>query len=118
MTFDDGILTIYKTENIANPGNKPVIGLIEKNQAYFGFETIGINRYYTALQAKQQIDTLVHIWQDRGIAANDICILESGKQYRIVMVQHMDNDGLRITKLSMERLVEEYDMECTRKAKR
>ena len=110
MTFDDGILTIYEVNNTAEPGNKPQIGLVKKSQHYFGLETVGINRYYTALQAKQQIETLVHIWQDRQIHSQDICVLEDGEQYKIVMVQHTDIDGLRVTKLSLERIVEEYDI--------
>ena len=51
MTFDDGILTIYKIENIGKPGFKPVPGLSKKESFYFGYDTLGITRYYTALQA-------------------------------------------------------------------
>ena len=109
MTFDDGILKIYTLENIALPGKKPIKGLRLKSSHYFGFETVGINRFYTAMQANNQIADLVHIWQDRDITAKDICILEDGKQYRCSMVQHTeDEDGLRITKITLERLDEEY----------
>ena len=47
-TFDDGILIIYNVENIAEPGSMPVTGLVEKAKYYFGYETVGINRFYTA----------------------------------------------------------------------
>lgn len=113
MTFDDGILTIYKTENIGEPGMKPVVGLVEKDRYYFGFDTLGINRYFTALQAKQQIECVVNIpgWDD--IMATDICELEDGSQFRIVMRQPtMDEDGLRITKLSLERLGDKYAVQA------
>lgn len=109
MTFDDGILTIYKTENIAEPGAKPVIGLVQKDQYYFSFGDIGITRYYTAMQAKQQIEQVVNIpgWGD--VSTLDICVLEDGRQYRIVMRQPThDDDGLRITRLSLERMDESY----------
>ena len=53
MTFDDGILTICKTENAAEEGMKPVPLLVEKEKFYFGYDTLGITRYYTALQARQ-----------------------------------------------------------------
>lgn len=113
MTFDDGILTIYKTENIGEPGMKPVVGLVEKDRYYFGFDTLGINRYFTALQAKQQIECVVNIpgWDD--IRATDICELEDGSQFRIVMRQPtIDEDGLRITKLSLERLGDKYAVQA------
>lgn len=109
MTFDDGILTIYSVENIGNPGFKPVAGLMKKESYCFGYDTLGITRYYTALQAKQQIEAVVNVpgWND--ITTLDICILENGKQYKIVMVQPaFDEQGLKITKLSLERISEEY----------
>ena len=109
MTFDDGILTIYKVENTAQPGQMPVEGLTEKDRYYYGFDTLGINRYYTALQAQQQIEAVVNVpgWGD--IAATDICALDNGDQFRIVMRQPtLDDNGLRITKLSLERINEKY----------
>lgn len=114
MTFDDGIVTIYSVENIGEPGMKPMIGLVLKDQYYFGFDTLGINRYYTALQAQQQIDSVINIpgWGD--IYVTDVCVLEDGTQFRIVMRQPMiDDDGLRITKLSLERINENYAIKTT-----
>lgn len=109
MTFDDGILTIYETENIGEPGMKPVTGLTEKARYYYGFDTLGYNRFYTALQAKQQIEAVVNVpgWND--IRIQDICALDNGEQFRIVLSQQtLDEDGLRITKLSLERTGENY----------
>lgn len=109
MTFDDGILKIYSVENIAEPGMKPRHGLKFKSEHYFGFETIGIRRHYAAKQANEQITNLVRIWEDRKVSAEDICILEDGKQYRCAFVQHMeDEDGLKITKITLERINEDY----------
>ena len=112
MTFDDGILTIYQIRNRAEPGMKPELGLREKEKFYFGFDTLGIQRYYTALQARQQIEAVVKVpgWYD--IKSTDICILENEVQYRIAMIQFTrEEDGLKITKLSLERLGEDYVVE-------
>lgn len=109
QTFDDGILTIYSTVNTAEPGMKPIIQLEEKEQYYYGFETLGVNRYYTALQAQQQIESVVCVpgWGD--ISATDICAIENGDQFNIRMRQPtLDDEGLRITKLSLERVNQEY----------
>lgn len=109
MTFDDGILTIYREENMAKPGERPVPGLVEKEKFYFSFDTLGINRYYTAMQNQQQIEAVVNIpgWSD--IVSTDICVLESGQQYKIGMLQPMtDENGQRITKISLERISEDY----------
>lgn len=110
MTYDDGILCICKTVNGAKPGEKPVIKLEEKDKYYYGYDTLGFQRYYTAKQAQEQIECVVNVpgWND--IEATDICVLENGKQYRISLVQPMkDTDGLKMTKLSLERISEEYD---------
>lgn len=108
-TFDDGILTIYSIENIAKPGDMPVTRLVKKASFYFGYETVGINRFYTALQANRQIEFVVHIpgWNDIG--ATDVCVLENGKQCTMPQIQPtLDDDNLRITRLSLERVSQEY----------
>lgn len=109
MTYDDGILTVYKKVNIAENGNKPVTALNFKMALYFGFDVLGFNRYYTALQANQRIECVVNVpmWED--IEADDIVVMEDEKQHTIGMVQRLvDENGLKYTKLSLERLGESY----------
>lgn len=111
MTFDDGILTVWNVENTAQPGEKPVYGLTEKAQYYFGYDTLGINRYYTALQADQQISAVVIVpgWGD--IKVTDVVSMEDGTQYVIQMVQAAkDENGLRIMRLSLERVKQDYEL--------
>ena len=110
MTFDDGIVTIYMLTEVKQPGKKPKTELVKVEDYCFGYDTLGINRYYTALQANQQIESVINIPDWNTIDASKcIAALEDGRQYRIQMVQPMlDEDGLRITKLSLERLGEDY----------
>ena len=110
MTFDDGIVKIYLIGNIAANGKEPKEGLVSYESFYFGFDTLGINRYYTALQANQQIEAVINIpgWNQIN-AATHVAVMEDDSQFRIQMVQPMlDDFGLRITKLSLERLVNQY----------
>ena len=110
MTFDDGIVKIYEIGNIAARGKEPKEGLVAYESFFFGYDTLGINRYYTALQANQQIEAVINIpgWNQIN-AANHVAVMENGDQFRVQMVQTMlDEDGLRITKLSLERLVNRY----------
>lgn len=111
MTFDDGILTIYTVENIAENGAKPRKGLVLRNRFFFGFDVLGVNRYYTALEAKIQLSHVVNIPGWGGVSPLDIAVMEDGTQYRVQMIQpQLDENGLRITKLSLERIVQEYDI--------
>lgn len=109
MTFDDGIAKIYRISDEAETGMKPKKMLVKKSMHYFGFETVGITRYYTALQAKKQVDAVIHIWKDGTVTADDICVLEDGQQYTVAQVQNgKDENGLDITKISIGRLDEKY----------
>lgn len=111
MTFDDGIIYIYTVENIAENGAKPKKGLVLRDKFFFGFDVLGVNRYYTALEAKIQLAHVVNIPGWGGVSVLDIAIMEDGTQYRVQMVQpQVDENGLRITKLSLERIVTEYDV--------
>ena len=112
MTCDDGFVKICDVVNVSEPGMKPKIRLRVRSEQFFGYETVGITRYFTALQAQVQIANVIHIWEDRSITSNNVCILEDGCQYRCSLVQHMVNeDNLPITKLSLERINEEYELE-------
>lgn len=111
MTFNDGIVALYTVTNIAEPGMKPKKGLKKQAFFYYGFEVLGFNRYYTALKANQQIEAVIHIPECNDIdPALTVAVLENGKQYRIVLIQPtVNDDGLRFTRLSLERISEEYD---------
>lgn len=106
MTFDDGILKIYRTENIAKPGDMPKDELVLKSEHYFGFDVLGYNRYYTALRAHQNISAVVNIPDYHDISSLDVAELEDGTRFHIRLVQSMkDENGLNITKLTLERVV-------------
>ena len=118
MTFDDGIVGVYELIKIKVPGKTPTDGLSLKERFYYAYETLGINRYYTALQANQQIEAVISVPGWNTIKANthivifadeDGIIDSNSEQYRIVMVQPtMDEYGLRITRLSLERIGDKY----------
>lgn len=109
MTFDDGILKIYRVVNQAEPGKKPEKKSVWKDSYYFGYGELGFARVYKAMQAKQQVDMVVNVPDWGDIKPLDICVMEDGQQYRIGLVQPTrDKNGLRITKLSLERIGEGY----------
>ncbi len=73
-----------RTVNAADPGEKPRMELRYQGSHAFGYETVGISRYYTALQAKEKIEEVVHIWRDRTIQYGR-CLPDRG---RILPVRH------------------------------
>lgn len=110
MTFDDGIIKIYQLVNVAGDFEKPLYKLRKKESYYFGFDVLGINRYYTALQAKVQLSHVVNIPGWGEVDPTDIAVLEDGEQYRLPFIQpQMDDNNLRMTKLSLERINQRYE---------
>lgn len=113
MTFNDGIIDVYAIDNIAADGNKPKEGLVRLGSFFFGYQTLGINRYYTALQAHQQIEAVINIPEHfRFQVEKTVVIMEDDTQFRVMMCQTFEEeDGYRYTTLSLERITEEYDIE-------
>ena len=111
MLLDSGVLKVCALENTAPPGSMPAERLEPKSEHWYGERTVGYGRYFTAGQANERVDMLVRVWEDRSITTADYCLLEDGTQYRIVQVQQLlDEDELRVTDLSLERLGENYDL--------
>jgi len=115
--FNNGKIKIYQVSEVSEPGGMPVEGIYELF-AHFNFEErkIGITRRHMAMQDNQKIDRLIRIWQDRYIEVDFICTINDGfnadAQYRIAKVDHFRNDdGLKLTDLTLERLDDFYDIE-------
>lgn len=111
MTFDDGILTVYRPQNTAGPGDQPQPGLTFRGRYYYGFASLGVTRYYAAMQAGQDVSAIVTVpgWDD--IITNDIVILDDGRQYWAEMVQpETDAFGLRITRITLGVLSVDYQI--------
>ena len=115
MTFDDGIVGVYELTQVKVPGKMPTEGLALMEEFYFGYDILGVNRYYTAMKAEQDIEAVINIPGWHPIRANrHIAIIADADgdpdvQFRIVMAQPMrDEYGLRITKLSLERIGDDY----------
>lgn len=76
---------------------------------YCAPRTVGLNRYYTALQVGDQTDAVLEMPGRDDIRTKQIAVYY-GHQYRILQVQHTnDDDGLHITVISLSRLEELYD---------
>lgn len=110
MTFDDGILKIYNVTNAAAPGDLPCKSLTEKGRYYYCYETLGVTRFYQAMQANQQITAVVAVPGWINARVTDICELDDGALYKVDMVQTArDDNNLKITRLSLERVSQKYE---------
>ena len=109
--MDDGVLTVCRLVNDAESGEMPRERLVPKSEHCFGERTVGYGRQYAAKGVSEQVDILARIWQDRSIRIGMYAIIPEEGQFRIDNVQHLlDDDGLRVTDLSLSRLEELYDV--------
>lgn len=110
----EGKLTVYSLQNTAEKGRMPKEGLVKVCEEYYGERTIGVTRQYAALGADRRIDMLVRIWRNEAVTPGMYVIPDDGQQYRIDFIQKTtDEDGLKVSDLTLVRLEENYDVTAT-----
>lgn len=104
QTFNDGVVKIYSVENNAEAGNMPKSGLTLKETLRYDELTVGIKRFYTAMQNNIKIDLLLRCPRKRSISTQDIAIPIDGEQYEIKQVQYPKNVVPLSMDLSLEKV--------------
>ena len=108
-----GKVTICDLVNTAAAGAMPVEKLSTVTAALFEERAVGYNRFYAAQGVNQQIDLLIRVWR-MSVQIGQYAVLEMSEnngQYRITNVQNlMNDDGLKVTDLTLSRLDSNYDV--------
>lgn len=89
--FNSGVVKIYAVANIAAPGYAPRMALKEKVTLRYEEMRLGINRYYQAMQNNIQIERVIRCPRWGDVTNQDVAITEDGKQYRIDLIQSVDD---------------------------
>lgn len=89
--FNSGVVKIYALTNIAVPGYAPKMALKEKVTLRYEEMRLGINRYYQAMQNNIQIERVIRCPRWGDVTNQDVAITEDGKQYRIDLIQSVDD---------------------------
>lgn len=111
QTFNDGIVNIYSVENIAEPGNMLKEGLTLKvGPLRYKERTVGMSRYWAAMQTQARIDTVLRIQRVRSVSVQDIAVPNDGEQYKIKQIQYPEDVVPAVIDLSLERIDAKYDI--------
>lgn len=111
MLLDSGLLRICRIDAAENAGGLPKETLVQLSTHFYGERTVGYRRMYAAMGVNEQVDMLVRIWQDRAVRVGMVAVLEDGEQLRVNGVQQtVDEDGIKVTDLSLARLEANYDI--------
>lgn len=86
LSFNDGTCEIYTVSNTAEKGDMPVEGLILKYTLRFRWHTVGMSRFYEALQAQVRITNAVEVPLREDVNPQDVAVI-NGRQYRITQKQ-------------------------------
>lgn len=113
--FNDGIADIYSVENVSEKGDRPKEVLKLKYRLRFSRRTIGVKRYYEAMQAQVRLSNLIRVPVRNDISPQDVAVI-SGRQYRIEQVQHIGDTLPPTTLLSLSRLEADYDLETIQRS--
>lgn len=91
QSFNDGIVKIYSLTDGAKPGwqPKPVPAL--KVSLRYQERVLGIQRFYTGMQNQIEIRRVVRVPRTGNVSTQDIAVTEDGEQYRVDLVQGVQN---------------------------
>jgi len=112
QSFNDGVVGIYKVGNTALAGDMPKEGLIFGQNLRYRERTVGMGRYYAALQNNVKVDLVIRCPEVRVLSekATDIlvAILNDGQQYKVIQIQYIEDAQPPSMDLTLERLGEPY----------
>ena len=113
IVFNDGVAIIYRVENTADEGERPCEKLIPIRKVHFANRTVGMGRYFEAMQNQIKISKLLLIpffMQANVLDVVKIC--GDDTQYRIEQVQQKSDTKPFTTLLTLSAIKpgEEYDI--------
>ena len=108
QTFNDGIVKVYEVTDVSHPGDRPVKKLVLKETLRYDQRTVGMNRFYTAMQENVQIDNMVRCPRRAAVSTQDIAEI-GGVQYEIDMVQYPTDVYPPAMDLTLSRLEQKYE---------
>lgn len=105
ISFESGIVHFYREKNTAAPGDKPNNQPVYMLTLRYSRGTVGITRYYTAMQNSQKIDEVIRCPIDSRVRVGDIAeITMGGERYNVRQVQYPQDTAFAVMDISLERL--------------
>lgn len=110
QTYNDGLVTIYGISNAGELGNAPEPVLAKKVSLRYEERTVGVTRYYAALQANAMVDMVLRCQRAPAVSPQDVAVLHDGRQYRITLVQIPRDAQPPSMDLTLERMEAHYEL--------
>ena len=111
-SFNGGVVSLYKVTDLALPGDLPVEGLVLKQTLRYKERTVGMTRYFAAMQNNIKVDFVIRCPEVRGLSEKNtdilVAILIDGQQYKVMQIQYIEDAEPKSMDLSLERLGSDY----------
>lgn len=108
--FSDGIVKLHRKENVTAAGDLPKAELVHQLTLRYRRRTVGIKRYYTALQNQQHIDEVIRCPLVSSVSVLDIAELQDGGKYLIRQIQYPEGTAVAVMDLALEKLEAGYEI--------
>jgi len=108
--YNDGVITIFTVGNIAEKGNMPIEGIVEKLRLRFRRRTIGHTRFHESLQENIKIDEIVRCPYRPEVSIQDKAFFfGSEDRYEVKKVVFIENTKPKEMELLLERVESNHD---------
>lgn len=110
QSYNDGVVSVYTVSDVSQPGEMPVEALTLKEALRYEERTVGLTRFYAALQNNVNIKYVLRCPRIRSVSTQDVAVPVDGKQYKIVQVQYPQDVEPPSMDLTLEELSPAYDI--------
>lgn len=108
-SFGDGIAIVLDNQNRGGIGNYPREKLVERCRLRYRERTVGVTRFYSALQDNGKIDRLIRCQRRDEVTTLDVIgIIRAGgniEYYKIAQLQYPEDVALPVMDISLERVM-------------
>lgn len=108
-TFNNGVVEIFRVENMADEGDRIQEKLVLYNKYNFGNRSIGMQRQYLAMQNDVNIKKLIRIPTTDSTINTQMIAVINGTQYTIQQVQEVDDAMLNHLILTLTDVEDDYE---------
>lgn len=104
QVFNDGVVKIYRLENVAEPGEAREEKEVLKCSLRYKERTVGFSRYYSAMQASTKVSALIRCQRVPDVSEKDIAVLANSDKYEISLIQYPEDTLPPVMDLTLERV--------------
>ena len=102
--FNSGIVNIFSVSDEAAPGYRPVRTLIPLVSLRYQERKLGIQRYFEGKQNQIEIERVIRVPKSSAVITNqNVAVTEDGTEYRIDLVQAVEDVYPKCLDLTLER---------------